>query len=50
MGELTASLAHEIKQPTTAALINAKTCLRGLGAMTPTSQRHAKPRQEWSKM
>jgi PAS domain S-box-containing protein len=30
MGELTASLAHEIKQPITAAVINAKTCLRWL--------------------
>jgi C4-dicarboxylate-specific signal transduction histidine kinase len=30
MGELTASLAHEIKQPISAALINAKTCLRWL--------------------
>jgi PAS domain S-box-containing protein len=35
MGELTASLAHEIKQPTTAALINAKTCLRWLGRDDP---------------
>jgi signal transduction histidine kinase len=31
MGELTASLAHEIRQPITAALTNAKTCLRWLG-------------------
>src|SRR6202023_4368521 len=30
MGELTASLAHEIKQPVTAAVTNAKTCLRWL--------------------
>jgi len=30
MGELTASLAHEIKQPITAAVIDAKTCLRWL--------------------
>jgi C4-dicarboxylate-specific signal transduction histidine kinase len=30
MGELTASLAHEIKQPITAAVTNAKTCLRWL--------------------
>src|SRR5467141_739252 len=30
MGELTASLAHEIRQPIAAALINAKTCLRWL--------------------
>jgi C4-dicarboxylate-specific signal transduction histidine kinase len=30
MGELTASLAHEIKQPVTAAVTDAKTCLRWL--------------------
>ena len=30
MGELTASLAHEIKQPMTAALSDARTCLRWL--------------------
>ena len=30
MGELTASLAHEIKQPIAAALTNARTCLRWL--------------------
>jgi PAS domain S-box-containing protein len=30
MGELTASLAHEIKQPMTAALTDARTCLRWL--------------------
>jgi signal transduction histidine kinase len=35
MGELTASLAHEIKQPISAALINAKTCLRWLGRDDP---------------
>ena len=35
MGELTASLAHEIKQPITAAGINAKTCLRWLGRDDP---------------
>jgi PAS domain S-box-containing protein len=31
MGELTASLAHEIRQPITAAITNAKTCLLWLG-------------------
>jgi PAS domain S-box-containing protein len=31
MGELTASLAHEIKQPIAAAVTDAKTCLRWLG-------------------
>jgi signal transduction histidine kinase/PAS domain-containing protein len=35
MGELTASLAHEIKQPITAAAVNAKTCLRWLGRDDP---------------
>jgi signal transduction histidine kinase len=35
MGELTASLAHEIKQPITAALTNAKTSLRWLGRDNP---------------
>jgi signal transduction histidine kinase/CheY-like chemotaxis protein len=35
MGELTASLAHEIKQPISAALTNAKACLRWLGRDHP---------------
>jgi signal transduction histidine kinase/PAS domain-containing protein len=35
MGELTASLAHEIKQPIAAAVINAKTCLRWLERDAP---------------
>ena len=35
MGELTASLAHEIKQPITAAVTNARTCLRWLGRGEP---------------
>jgi PAS domain S-box-containing protein len=35
MGELTASLAHEIKQPITAAVTNAKTCLRWLARDKP---------------
>jgi PAS domain S-box-containing protein len=35
MGELTASLAHEIKQPIAAAITNAKTCLRWLGRDNP---------------
>ncbi len=35
MGELTASLAHEIKQPISAAVTNAKTCLRWLGRDAP---------------
>jgi PAS domain S-box-containing protein len=35
MGELTASLAHEIKQPIAAAVTNANTCLRWLGRDRP---------------
>src|SRR6266481_173251 len=35
MGELTASLAHEIKQPISAAVTNAKTCLRWLDRDQP---------------
>lgn len=35
MGELTASLAHEIKQPITAAVTDARTCLRWLGRDDP---------------
>jgi C4-dicarboxylate-specific signal transduction histidine kinase len=35
MGELTASLAHEIRQPISAAVTNAKTCLRWLDRVDP---------------
>jgi C4-dicarboxylate-specific signal transduction histidine kinase len=35
MGELTASMAHEIKQPICAAITDAKTCLRWLGRDEP---------------
>jgi PAS domain S-box-containing protein len=35
MGELTASLAHEIRQPISAAVINAETCLIWLGGDEP---------------
>jgi PAS domain S-box-containing protein len=35
MGELTASVAHEVNQPITAALTNAKTCLRWLARDEP---------------
>ena len=35
MGELTASLAHEIKQPISAALTDAQTCLRWLSRDVP---------------
>ena len=35
MGELTASLAHEVNQPIAAAATNASTCLRWLASETP---------------
>jgi signal transduction histidine kinase len=35
MGELTASVAHEVNQPITAAVTNAKTCLRWLNRDQP---------------
>ncbi|HWY08462.1 MAG TPA: ATP-binding protein [Candidatus Acidoferrales bacterium] len=35
MGELTASLAHEVNQPIAAAMTNANTCLRWLAGDTP---------------
>jgi C4-dicarboxylate-specific signal transduction histidine kinase len=35
MGELTASLAHEVNQPITAAVTNANTCVRWLAADIP---------------
>jgi C4-dicarboxylate-specific signal transduction histidine kinase len=35
MGELTASVAHEVNQPLAASLTNARTCLRWLAADTP---------------
>jgi PAS domain S-box-containing protein len=35
MGELTASLAHEVNQPITAAVTNANTCLRWLARENP---------------
>jgi PAS domain S-box-containing protein len=35
MGELTASLAHEVNQPISAAVTNASTCLRWLAGDTP---------------
>jgi len=41
MGELTASLAHEVNQPIAAAVTNANTCLRWLAA-DPQSQRGAR--------
>jgi PAS domain S-box-containing protein len=38
MGELTASLAHEVNQPITAAVTNANTCVRWLAGDTPNIQ------------
>jgi PAS domain S-box-containing protein len=35
MGELTASLAHEVNQPITASVTNANTCVRWLAGETP---------------
>jgi signal transduction histidine kinase len=35
MGELTAAVAHEVKQPIAASITNASTCLRWLGGDTP---------------
>jgi C4-dicarboxylate-specific signal transduction histidine kinase len=35
MGELTASLAHEVNQPISAAVTNANTCIRWLAGETP---------------
>ena len=50
MGELTASLAHEIKQPIGAAVTNAEACLRLLDRDAARScRRRAKLRWKWSK-
>ena len=38
MGELTASLAHEVNQPITAAITNANTCARWLSGDNPNIQ------------
>jgi C4-dicarboxylate-specific signal transduction histidine kinase len=38
MGELTASLAHEVNQPITAAITNANTCVRWLAGDIPNIQ------------
>ena len=42
MGELTASLAHDLKQPITAAITDAKTSLRWLGRDQPDVERARK--------
>lgn len=43
LGELTASIAHEVNQPLSAVITNASACLRWLGAETPNldEARHA---------
>jgi signal transduction histidine kinase len=38
LGELTASIAHEVKQPLASAIINARTCLRWLAREQPNLQ------------
>ena len=45
MGELTASLAHDLKQPITAAITDAKTSLRWLGRDQPDVERARRRRQ-----
>jgi PAS domain S-box-containing protein len=42
MGELTASLSHELRQPITAAITDAKTCLRWLNRDEPDVERARK--------
>jgi len=42
MGELTASLAHEVNQPIAAAVTNANTCLRWLTRDHPIWKRRAR--------
>jgi C4-dicarboxylate-specific signal transduction histidine kinase len=39
MGELTASLAHEVRQPIAAALTDAETCLHWLGGDSPNIEK-----------
>jgi C4-dicarboxylate-specific signal transduction histidine kinase len=52
MGELTASIAHEINQPLAALVMNANACLRWLAAETPNldeAPRHgATNRPRWT--
>jgi PAS domain S-box-containing protein len=35
LGEFAASIAHEVRQPLTAIILNARACLRGIGNATP---------------
>ena len=47
MGELTASVAHEVSQPIAATIMDATTCLRWLSRDQPNlEQERARPRQE----
>ena len=46
LGELTASIAHEVNQPLTAALANAEACLLWLGRETPNLDK-ARRSVEW---
>src|SRR5262249_19487567 len=38
LGQLTASIAHELNQPLTGVITNTSTCLRMLGASTPNME------------
>jgi C4-dicarboxylate-specific signal transduction histidine kinase len=42
MGELAASIAHEVNQPLAAVVANASACLRWLSGITPTSMKHGR--------
>ena len=42
LGELTASIAHEVNQPLSGIVLNGNACLRWLGVTRPTSTRRAK--------
>jgi C4-dicarboxylate-specific signal transduction histidine kinase len=42
MGELAASLAHELSQPISGAMTNANTCLRKLARENPISMKCAR--------
>jgi PAS domain S-box-containing protein len=35
LGEFAASIAHEVRQPLSAIILNARACLRGIGSATP---------------
>ena len=46
MGEITASLAHEVNQPIAAAVAGANSCIRSLGATTCQSRQGPRGRRE----